>query len=170
MKKVLSVLVLLLFLLTSCDEPSKETNFEVPKWSSKAVSLPTNDSLSSGKTYLPVYSQVFSISEQRTLNLTVMASLRNVSENHKVYITRADYYSTSGELIRKYLDNPVALGPLETTEIVISENDFTGGTGANFIFEWQIPAEGNEPFFEGVMNSTLGQQGLSFTTEGITIK
>lgn len=166
MKKVLGLLAIILGLLTSCDEPTRESNFELPKWSSDVVSLPANDSLISGKTYLPVYSQVYSISEQRTLNLTVMASLRNISEKHEVYLTRAEYYSTSGELIRTYLDNPVALDPLETIEIVISENDFSGGTGANFIFEWHIPAGGNEPLFEGVMNSTLGQQGLSFTTEG----
>jgi hypothetical protein len=170
MKKILSCLAIVV-LLISCEEQAKtETGFEVPEWSSKSVEVPINDSLVSGKTYLPVYSQVYSISEQRTLNLTVMASLRNVSDSQKVYLTRADYYSTSGDLIRKYLKQPVALNPLETTEIVINENDFTGGTGANFVFEWQVPAGADEPFFQAVMNSTMGQQGLSFTSEGIRMK
>ena len=42
--------------------------------------------------------------------------------------------------------------------------DVTGGTGSNFLFEWAIPRNCPEPLFEGVMNSTMGQQGLSFTT------
>jgi len=168
MKKILGFLLISVVLLTACEEQTEaDTSFEIPKWSSKAATVPTNDSLVSGKTYLPVYSQVYSISEQRTLNLTVMASIHNISDTHKAYLTRADYYNTAGERIRQYLKNPVALNPLETAEIVISEDDLSGGTGANFVFEWQISADSNEPFFQGVMNSTLGQQGLSFTTEGI---
>lgn len=169
MKLVLYPLLVLLVICSACQEHSTTTSdYELPKWSADVVSLPETDSLVLGKTYLPVYSQVYSISEQRTLNLTVMASLRNVSDTHKVYITKADYYSSSGDLVRRYVEAPIALNPLETKDIVISEDDFTGGTGANFVFEWYTEG-GNAPFFQGVMNSTLGQQGLSFTTEGIVI-
>lgn len=45
-----------------------------------------------------------------------------------------------------------------------------GGTGANFTFDWKIKQGSNKPFFEGIMTSTSGQQGLSFTTKGIDIK
>jgi len=48
--------------------------------------------------------------------------------------------------------------------------DVEGGTGSNFIFEWQAPKNCPEPLFEGVMNSTVGQQGLSFTTQSRRIK
>ena len=142
----------------------------LPEWSSKTVSLPTTDSLSTGKSYLPVYSQVYSISEMRTLNLTVMVSLRNTNDTSKVYLTKANYYNSAGELIRNYINGPVALNPLETRDIVINEDDDTGGTGGNFVFEWHILEGDNPPLFQAVMNSTLGQQGLSFTTEAISIK
>jgi len=55
---------------------------------------------------------------------------------------------------------------METVEIVIDEKDQEGGTGANFLFDWSIKPNSHEPYFEGVMISTSGQQGLSFTTEG----
>lgn len=32
-------------------------------------------------------------------------------------------------------------------------------------FDWQIPKNCPEPLFEGIMNSTKWQQGLSFTTQ-----
>ena len=53
--------------------------------------------------------------------------------------------------------------------IYIDELDIEGGTGANFLFDWKIKPTSNEPLFEGVMISTSGQQGLSFTTQGIRI-
>jgi len=59
---------------------------------------------------------------------------------------------------------------LETVEIVIDQEDQTGGTGANFIFYWRTCSKKIEPLFEGVMISTYGQQGLSFTTQGKRIK
>lgn len=59
---------------------------------------------------------------------------------------------------------------METVEIVIDESDKEGGTGANFLFKWSISPNSSEPFFESVMLSTSGQQGISFTTRGKAIK
>jgi hypothetical protein len=89
-----------------------------------------------------------------------------MSASEKVYLTKADYYNSEGQLIKSYLDKSTALNPLETVEIVINEDDSSGGTGGNFLFEWFITENGTEPLFQAVMNSTLGQQGLSFVTEG----
>ena len=82
----------------------------------------------------------------------------------------AEYYNTQGELLRSYFDHPIYLVPLETVEIVIDEGDREGGTGANFLFDWRIKQGSNEPLFEAIMISTSGQQGLSFTTNGIQAK
>ena len=54
---------------------------------------------------------------------------------------------------------------METLDIVIDEDDVSGGTGSNFIFDWQTPKDCPEPIFEAVMSSTVGSQGLSFTTQ-----
>jgi hypothetical protein len=86
-----------------------------------------------------------------------------------VYIQTADLYDTHGELIKSYVREDIFIVPMETLEIVIEENDPSGGTGANFIFEWKKPAASLDPYFEGIMISTSGQQGLSFATRGIRI-
>ena len=59
---------------------------------------------------------------------------------------------------------------MQTIEIVIDENDIEGGTGANFIFDWLATKSTHAPYFEAVMISTSGQQGLSFTTKGVDLK
>ncbi|MCB0473148.1 MAG: DUF3124 domain-containing protein, partial [Flavobacteriaceae bacterium] len=69
-----------------------------------------------------------------------------------------------------YFDSTIFLAPMETIEIIIDENDVSGGTGSNFIFEWKIPENCPEPLFEGIMTSTMGQQGLSFTTQAKRIQ
>jgi hypothetical protein len=96
--------------------------------------------------------------------------MRNTSDKDTIYLLRAEYYDTHGKSVRNYFDFPIYLAPMETTEIVIDEVDVSGGTGSNFIFEWKIPDNCPEPLFEGVMTSTIGQQGLSFTTLAKRIK
>jgi hypothetical protein len=76
------------------------------------------------------------------------------------------YYDTHGQVVRSYFEKTIFIAPMQTVEIVIAETDVEGGTGANFLFDWQAPAGAQEPYFEGVMISTSGQQGLSFTTQG----
>jgi hypothetical protein len=117
-----------------------------------------------------VYSRIYSFTEQKTHNLTVTASIRNTSLSDTVYISKAEYYNSHGKPIQSYLDSPIYIAPLETIEIVIDEVDQKGGTGANFIFEWEKKPDTSEPLFEGVMISTYGTQGLSFTTQGIRIE
>ncbi len=122
-----------------------------------------------GSTYLSVYSQIYSETEHRSHNLTATVSMRNTSCIDTIYICSADYYNTKGELIRKYFDKTIYLKPMETVEIVIDQSDKEGGTGANFIFNWQTKEKCSQPLFECIMISTYGQQGLSFTTTGIRV-
>ncbi len=125
------------------------------------------DSLIAGRTYLSVYSEIYSQTEHRTSNLTATVSLRNTSATDSVFVLSAEYFDTGGTIIRNYLDRPIYLLPLETVEIVIDQVDSKGGTGGNFIFDWRMKEGSSEPLFEGVMISTYGQQGLSFTTQGV---
>jgi hypothetical protein len=156
-------------LCVSCQENKQTEDINTINWKKRTVDLPINDSLSKGKSYLSVYSEIYSITEHRTIALTVTVSLRNVSVTDPVYLLNASYYNTKGDLIRTYFENPILLNPLETIEIVINEKDTHGGSGANFIFDWAINSSGHEPIFEAVMISTSGQQGISFLTQGVTL-
>lgn len=164
------ILFIGLLLITSCEEWEELDTPHHENFEKRTVDLNNLDSLESGKSYLSVYSQIYSLSEHKTHNLTVTASIRNIGLVDTLYITKAQYFDTHAKSIHTYFDQPVFVGPLETIEIVIDEVDQSGGTGANFIFDWKIKPNSTAPFFEGVMISTYGQQGLSFTTEGKRIE
>ncbi|AUC84171.1 hypothetical protein CW731_02150 [Polaribacter sp. ALD11] len=162
--------IALLFLLFSCNKKKEISSINTENWTKRAINISKKDSLKYGKSYLSIYSQVYSMSEHRKHNLTAMISLRNTSDIDSIYILKAEYYDTHGNSIRKYFDFPIFLAPMETTEIIIDEIDVSGGTGSNFIFEWKTPKNTPEPIFESVMTSTIGQQGLSFITQAKRIK
>jgi len=165
MKNIISLLIIGL-LLNSCNSKKEVSSINSENWEKRTIDYCLSDSLKSGTTYLSVYSQIYGITEHRTHDLTATISMRNTNRFDTVFIEKAEYYNTKGQLIRTYFDKPIFVCPMETVEIVIDEIDKKGGTGANFVFDWKIKRELNEPFFECVMISTSGQQGLSFTTQG----
>jgi len=166
--KYLNIIIIVLFF--SCNENKEISSINPENWSRRAINLTLKDSLEYGKSYLSIYSQIYSITELKTHNLTSMVSMRNTSDLDTIYLLRAEYYDTNGKSVRKYFDSPIFLTPMETTEIIIDESDISGGTGSNFIMEWKIPKNCPEPIFEGIMTSTMGQQGLSFTTQSKRIR
>lgn len=168
--KNFTLLILLSLILLSCNKPKDEISVYFKNWSKSHLVSSEKDSLEYGKSYLSVYSQIYSVSEHKTHSLTAMVSLRNTSDTDTIYLLKAVYYDTKGKPVHSYIDNTIFLAPLETTEIIIDEVDKNGETGSNFIFEWKTPKDCPEPLFEGVMNSTKGQQGLSFTTQSRRIK
>lgn len=168
--KNICLLSLIVFLFCSCDNSEKEIKVHLPDWDSKKVSLNTVDSLIQGTTYLPVYSHIYQKHENRTFDLTITVSIRNISTSDTAYIHCADYFNTKGVRIREYLKYPIYVAPLETIELVIAENDKEGGSGANFLFNWSMKNDKNPPLFEAVMISTYQKQGLSFTTRGVSVR
>lgn len=168
MKKV-ALLITVVSVLFSCEtkqnnEPKPSSHLEAIKWTGKV-----NDSLIEGSSYLSVYSQIYSTTEHKTHDLTATVSIRNTNRTDTIYINSADYFNTKGDLIRHYIKQPIFIKPMQTIEIVIDENDIEGGTGANFIFDWSVKKLTNVPYFEAIMISTSGQQGLSFTTKGVDL-
>lgn len=157
-------------LFFSCERTVPISSIDPVNWGKRAAGAPLSDSLEQGSTYLSVYSQIYSQSEHRALDLTATVSMRNVNRADTIYLEKAEYFDTHGKLIRTYFDKPIFIAPMETVEIVIDEIDQEGGTGANFVFDWKIKPSSAEPHFECVMISTSGQLGLSFTTQGIKIE
>lgn len=162
--------ILVIIFMSSCNKKTEISSVNPKNWSKRAIHLPTKDPLEYGKSYLSIYSEIYSYTEHRTHSLTSMVSMRNTSDLDTIYLLRAEYFDTHGKSVQKYFDHPIFLAPMETTEIIIDENDVSGGTGSNFIFEWKTPKNCPKPLFEGIMTSTMGQQGLSFTTQAIRIQ
>ncbi len=131
----------------------------------KHIFLPYRDTI-----YIPIYSEIYSQSKDVKFNLTATLSIRNTSLQDTMYIQDIDYYDTYGTLVRNYLDEILQLNPLQSIEYVIEEEDTEGGTGANFIVNWGAENKSINPLFQGVMISTNGQQGISFITQGVSIR
>lgn len=127
--------------------------------------------LSKGQSvYVPVYSNVFSGPRKRPFQLAATLSIRNVDTSSSFSISSIDYYDTNGRLVRRYLEKPLALGPLASTYVHIEEKDVSGGFGANFIVRWSSEKLINTPIIECVMIGASSGQGISFVSAGQEIK
>ena len=162
----LYILCLLFLVFISCQKEKEYSSVDPVIWENRTVTGTLPETLEHGSSYLSIYSQIYSVSQHGIYDLTATVSMRNPNRADSIFIEKAEYFNTEGSLIRTYFNKPIYLAPLETVEIVIDAADTEGGTGANFIFEWRIKPTSVEPLFEGVMISTYGQQGLSFTTQG----
>lgn len=168
MKQILILLTIGVGLF-SCTDPNKTESFQPVDWDSKVVKVNENN-LEAGVSYLSVYSQIYSLTEHRTHDLTVTVSIRNTHPHENIYVKKVQYFNTKGELIRNYFDKTILVKPMETLEIVIDQTDREGGSGANFLFEWLKENNSVDPLFEAIMISTSGQQGLSFSTQSRRVR
>lgn len=120
--------------------------------------------------YVPVYSHIYQLNQQKTFNLTATLSFRNVDLNRTLTLTRVLYYDSQGIIVKNYLEEPRTINPLASTSFVVEENDLRGGVGANFIVEWESESPVFPPVVEAVMISTSQQQGISFVSAGRVIE
>lgn len=118
------------------------------------------------KIYVPAYSHIYYGDREKLFSLTVTLSIRNIDPKNQLKITTVDYYETQGKLLQKLLAKPVILAPLESLRYVIPEKDKSGGSGANFIVEWNSDKFVNAPIIESIMIGARSGQGISFTSRG----
>ena len=157
-----------LTVIISCVENDTVRNYNNKEWLDRTIKTNNIYVEKKGKTYLPVYSHIYHRQQNTTFDLTVTVSVRNTSSIDTLYVNKVDYYNTVGQKIRKYLKRPTYIMPMETVEIIIPEDDMEGGSGGNFMFEWET-SKSNVPLIEAVMISTSGQQGLSFSVRGVIV-
>lgn len=120
--------------------------------------------------YIPIYSDIYYVDAKHTFSLTATLSIRNTSFKDSIYVFSIDYYNSQGEKVRRYNESTLLIKPMESVEFVVEDKDDTGGVGANFVVDWGGNLNVQKPYFQGIMIGTMGQQGISFTTEGIVIQ
>jgi hypothetical protein len=125
--------------------------------------------LSKGQTmYIPSYSNI--ISESYRIVLRANLIIHNSDPNNAITLLRIDNYDTNGKLVAKYLSEPMKLGPLAATRMIIKKPERGDeGAGSNFIVRWQAEQPVTEPIIECVMIGSFGTQGYSFTSQGRVI-
>ncbi len=118
---------------------------------------------------MPVYSHIYVV-KGHTFDLAICLSIRNTDPTHSITILSANYNDSNGDLVRNYLESPIQLNPLASTDFFVSEMDTAGGLGASFLVKWKSTIKVNEPIIEGVMAGTKSGQGISFVSRGKAVK
>ena len=134
------------------------------------VELPTIDRGAIRHTvFVPAYSTIRLGSGKGKVDLATTLSIHNTSEERPLILLRVDYFGTTGNLLHRYLSDPIAIRPLGSVQTFVPAEDTRGGTGANFIVEWAADGQIADPLIEAIMVGTRGAQGFSFTSRGKTM-
>ena len=132
--------------------------------------VPTVQSLRTRQTeYVAAYSTVRLGGGKGKVGLATTLTVHNTSEKRPLILLRVDYFGTAGNLLHRYLADPIAIRPLGSAETFVPAEDTRGGTGANFIVEWAADGQIADPLIEAIMVGTRGAQGFSFTSRGKTM-
>lgn len=118
------------------------------------------------RVYVPIYSHIYFRNSSRDIDLAATLSIRNTDDAAAIQITAVRYYDSDGVLVRRYVEAPVAVGPMASADFLVEQRDDTGGVGANFIVEWQADRAVTPPVIEAVMIGAASSQGISFVTPG----
>lgn len=154
--------------LGSCDnQRRKPVNYPSHAYNVTQFSHESADT--SHLVYVPIYSDIYHKDGSKRISLTATLSIRNTDFHDTLYLFKVDYYNSEGAPIKTYLEAPLQLKPLESLEFIVEEKNKKGGVGANFVVQWGGNSMLNHPVIQAVMIGTSGQQGLSFTTDGVDI-
>jgi len=118
--------------------------------------------------YVPSYSHIYYHGGSPLLLETTL-SIRNVDQNHSVYLNSIEYFNTEGKSVKKYLGQTIKLLPFQTIEFLVEDRDSSGGSGANFLVEWGAENSVNQPLIETVMVGVSGSQAISFSRSGVNV-
>jgi hypothetical protein len=136
-----------------------------------ALPAPAAEALSSGQSlYLPIYSHVWHgdrvVDGKYPLKTLVssLVSIRNTSLKTPIKVTSARYYGTDGKLLKEYVAAPITVGPMGTYELFIEKKESAGGSGANFVIQWESAQPTNPPVVEALHADIKGHQTLTFVT------
>src|SRR5262245_17283881 len=123
-----------------------------------------------GATYVPAYANIRAGSRRTRIDLSTTLAIHNTSDQKPLVIERIDYFDSTGKLVERFLDAPVALKPYGTVEVFIAADDNRGGSGANFIVSWAGNGPIAEPLAETVMIGVVGTTSYSFVSQGRQIR
>lgn len=164
-----------LILLTSCNSGENQsqlpTNRDEANSSQQEITLDKNFTIVMGQTiYVPIYSYIYHDNNRQVYDLTATLSIRNTDLTSPIVVTSVRYNDSGGKLVRYYLDRPIQLSALASTDFVIDRSDTNGDLGCNFIVEWVARTEVSEPIVEAVLIGSSFQQGISWISPGKVIK
>ena len=173
MKRIyFSVFILIMTSVISCDSPDPNLN-ATGKDELKSLKIDRVLDLSKmahqDTIYVPIYSDIYVDEQHQKTLLAATLSIRNISYNDSLFISKIDYFSTEGVLVRSYIKHTISLPPMGTVDYVIEKDDDTGGRGANFIVCLNSKEKEIEALVQAVMIGRFSNKSFAFSTDGYSI-
>ena len=169
MRSILSIISFLILTYCSGNKPEKIMKRSHPSHIYTYIDIDKSGLEYLETDYVPIYSDIYYSNGTKRYPLTATISIRNISLTDSAYLLSAVYNDSYGNMLKDYVDSTFLISPLESIEFVVEDVENVGGAGANFIIEWGAKTYSNQLFIQSVMIGTYEQQGISFTTEAITI-
>jgi hypothetical protein len=126
--------------------------------------------------YLPIYSTIWHgdthpiKGEPMKSSMSALVSIRNTSMKTPIKVVSARYYNTDGKPIKEFVSAPKAIVPLGTLELFIEKSEAEGGSGANFLIQWEAASDTNAPIVEAVHIDNQASRPYSFITTARVIQ
>jgi Protein of unknown function (DUF3124) len=124
--------------------------------------------------YLPIYSVVQYGDRDRSgaareLPVSSLVSIHNTDLDRPIRLLAARYYATDGKFLRDFVPVPRTLKPMETVEFLVERRDVVGGSGANFVIQWEAAVPVSPPLVQALHVEVQTNRAIVFTTDAVLI-
>jgi len=124
--------------------------------------------------YLPVYAfirygDLDSGGVAKQLPVSTLVSIHNTDMDKPLTLLSARYYSTEGKFLRNFVSSPRILKPMETLEFLVERRDVVGGSGANFVIQWEAAVPVSPPLVQALHVELQTNRVIVFTTDAVLI-
>ena len=124
--------------------------------------------------YLPIYSFIQYGDRDRSgvareLPVSSLVSIHNTDLDKPIRLLAARYYATDGKFLRNFVAAPRFLKPMETLEFLVERRDVVGGSGANFVIQWESEAPVSPPLVQALHIEMQTNRSIVFTTDAVLI-
>ena len=131
--------------------------------------------LSTGQSlYLPIYSVIQygdldRSGTAREMPVSSLVSVHNTDLDKPIRLLAARYYATDGRFLRNFVASPRVLKPMETVEFLVERRDVVGGSGANFVIQWDAASPASPPLVQALHVEFQTNRAIVFTTDAVLI-
>ena len=124
--------------------------------------------------YLPIYSVIQYGDRDRSgaareLPVSSLVSVHNTDLERPIRLLAARYYATDGKFLRDLVPSPRVLKPMETVEFLVERRDVVGGSGANFVIQWEAAVPVSPPLVQALHVELQTNRAIVFTTDAVLI-